>query len=82
MQDNQKQELEILLDLFEHDGWKIFIEEREGVYKALKENAHHDCNTNDEWQVRRGALLALEGLIAFEGTTKFVYEQAEEDIDV
>ena len=81
MQQTQ-QELETLLDLFEHDGWKLFVEERENLYKSLKENAHHDCNTNNEWQVRRGALLALEGLIAFEGTTKFVYEQGQEETDV
>ena len=83
MQQKQTQEqLEILLDLFEHDGWKMFIEEKEELYKSLKENAHHSCPDNDLWQQYRGGLFALEGIMAFEGTTKFIYEQNQEDSDV
>lgn len=82
MQQNQtKQELETLLDLFEHDGWKLFIEDNERLNTSLKENAYLDCNTNDEWQQRRGAITILSSLVSFESTTKFIYEQSQEDSD-
>lgn len=82
MQDRTQQELETLLSLFEHDGWKLFIEEEEVLSKYLKENAHLDCDSNDKWQQRRGAIVALGGILSFEATTKFIYEQSmQEDED-
>lgn len=75
MQELTQQQQETLLSLFEHDGWKLFIGEKEDFYKYLKENAHYECPDNDTWQQRRGALATLEMLISFEGTTKVVYDQ-------
>lgn len=74
----QQQEMETLLDLFEHDGWKIFIEEKERLLKSLKENAYAECNTNDEWQQRRGIIVTLNSLVTYADTIKYVMENQED----
>ena len=79
MTPEQTKELETLLDLFEHDGWKLFIDEHEERLKNLKENAHINCPTNDTWQFNRGMLAFLEGLISYETSIKFVMEQEQEE---
>lgn len=79
MQDRTQQELETLLDLFEHDGWKIFIDEKEDLHKALKEQAYLECNTNDEWQQRRGMIATLDGIVSYENVVKFIIEQREQE---
>ena len=82
MQDKTQQELETLLDLFEHEGWNLFIEEKESLVNSLKQQAHLECNTNDEWQQRRGIIATLENIMSFETVTKFIYEQNQEEADV
>jgi hypothetical protein len=75
-QDQQRQET--LLDLFNHDGWDILMTELEESTQFLKDNAHLNCHTNDDWQKHKGYLSANEGLLSFEGMTKAVAEQAIE----
>ena len=70
--------METLLDLFNHEGWKIFIEDQELIQKNLKDNAYVVCNTNDEWQQHRGALVTLDRILTFEQTTKYVVENQDE----
>lgn len=78
----EQERQETLLDLFEHDGWKIAMKELEESTDYLKEHAHWICKTNDEWQFHRGTISANEGLLAFERLTKSVSEQInQEDID-
>ena len=77
--DNQQQELEILLDLFEHKGWKLFIEEKEDLLTSLKENAYIECDDNNAWQQRRGIIANLQSIVTYENAIKYVIEQGEED---
>lgn len=81
MQDKTQQELETLLDLFEHKGWSLFLEDYESLRGYLKENAHLECDTNDIWQQRRGALTILDSVLSFEDTTKYVCDQIKEKSD-
>lgn len=75
-------EMETLLDLFNHEGWKIFIDEQEVLSKGLKEAAYLDCETNDVWQFRRGALSLLDRILSYENTIKLVMSQEEDYEDV
>jgi len=52
MEQQQQQEMDLLIDLFNHDGWKLFIEEKEILLNTLKENAYVECHDNDQWQRR------------------------------
>lgn len=82
MTQQEQQTMELLLDLFEHKGWSIFIKEQEELATYLKEQAYIECNTNDEWQQRRGMLLTLDRILSYTDTTKYVYEQHETESDV
>ena len=80
MEQEQQQQMETLLDLFEHEGWKLFIEEQGNTLESLKETAYADCDTNDVWQQRRGIIATLTGITSYEATIKYVIEQdAQED---
>jgi hypothetical protein len=69
-----QQEYEDLLEMFNKDGWKLYSEELSELYKDLKDSAHTQCKTNDEWQFRRGQLEALGRLITYEEFQKAGYE--------
>ena len=71
------QKSELLLDLFEHDGWTLFVDEFEDLSKRLKENCFLECNTNDEYQQRRGSLAVLSRIISYEDTVKRIHEEME-----
>ena len=77
-QELQKQ-MENLLSLFQHDGWKLFIEEQEKSFNSLKDNAYIDCSSNEDWQIRRGVLSTLNATLNYENTIKYVIEQNGED---
>jgi len=81
MEQQKQQEMELLLDLFEHEGWKLFVEEKETLLNTLKENADTNCPTNDMWQYNRGMLAILRGVTSYEASIKFVMEQDEEDYE-
>ena len=83
MKQEEQQQMELLLDLFEHDGWKLFIEEKENLLSSLKENAYVECGDNDAWQQRRGIIATLAGVTSYEASIKFVMEQEalEEDYE-
>ncbi len=57
---------EDLLDLFQTDGWKAFIQDYQESMAALIENSSTDCDTNDKWQFRRGELSQLHNVVNFE----------------
>ena len=81
MTQDETREIETLLDLFEHDGWKLFIKEKEGILESLKQNATNNCPTNDTWQFNRGMVALLEGLISYETSIRFVMTQEEIEED-
>lgn len=76
MTPQDQKEMETLLDLFEHEGWTIFIDEIEKQLNSLKENAHIECETNDNWQLRRGCVGILSQIVSYENTIKYVAEQS------
>lgn len=81
LQEQQRQET--LLSLFEHDGWKIVISELEENIEYLKNNAHYNCVTNDQWQYHKGQLIASENFAAFENIIRVGIDlEEQEDLDV
>lgn len=81
MTEQDQKTMETLLDLFNHEGWTIFIDEQEVLSKYLKEHAYRECNSNDEWQQRRGALVNLDRILSYENTIKYVYDNQDNDDD-
>lgn len=81
MEQQDQKTMETLLDLFNHEGWTIFIDDQDKISKYLKEQAYRECNTNDEWQQRRGALVTLDRIISYADTIKYVYEHKDDDDD-
>ena len=75
MEQELQKQMETLLDLFEHEGWGLFIEEQEKSFNSLKDSAYIDCNSNEDWQIRRGVLATLNGILNYETTIKYVIEQ-------
>tara|TARA_R110002096_G_scaffold347246_1_gene540620 strand:- start:137 stop:382 length:246 start_codon:yes stop_codon:yes gene_type:complete len=72
-----QQEYESLLETFNQDGWKLYSEELVDMFNHLKDTAHEQCKTNDEWQFRRGQLEVLGRLITYEEFQKAGYEQQD-----
>lgn len=72
---------EHLLNLFNEEGWKIFMGEQEDLLTYAKENAHRECVTNDEWQFRKGIITLLERVTSFETVTRAVQEQDEQEAE-
>lgn len=81
MQQEVQHQMETLLDLFEHEGWKLFIEEKQALLDSLKENAYAECDTNDVWQQRRGIIATLAGITSYEASIKYVMEQDAQEED-
>lgn len=73
--------METLLDLFSHEGWQLFIKEKEELVASLKEGAYAQCDTNDVWQQRRGMIATLAGITSYEASIRFVMEQEEQDYE-
>jgi len=74
--------METLLDLFEHEGWSLFIKEKEDLLASLKEGADTNCPTNDMWQYNRGIIATLRSIVSYEAAIRFVIEQdAQEDFE-
>ena len=71
--------METLLDLFEHEGWAIFIEEKEELQKSLIDNAYLECDSDKDWQQRRGAIVMLGSILSYEAAIRFVLEQEAQD---
>ena len=73
----QKQ-LETLIDLFQHDGWKLFIEDFEKFRGSLNNNSYLECDTNDQWQQRRGSLVMLDQILSYQQTIENNLERMNE----
>jgi len=68
-------EYEDLLEMFNTPGWALYSKELRDLHKDLKDTAHTQCVTNDEWQFRRGQLATLDRLITYEEFQKAGFEQ-------
>ena len=72
-----QKEYESLLESFNTDGWKLYSKELIAMFDQLRDTAHTECRTNDEWQFRRGQLEILDRLMAYEEFQKVGYENAQ-----
>ncbi len=74
MEEQIQKEYESLLETFNTDGWKLYSEELVGMFEQLRDTAHTECKTNDEWQFRRGQLEVLGRLMTYEEFQKAGYD--------
>jgi len=77
----QQEDYESLFEMFETEGWKIFIEMADTIYKAGLENAIDSVETGDQWLVLKGELSQLRRILNYEKYTKMVYENSKEAVD-
>ena len=77
-QDIQKY-YEDLLDMFQTDGWKQIMVDYGESLKSFQDNSDYDCQTNDEWQVRRGEMKQLRNLLGYESFIRSSYDGLKDD---
>lgn len=75
----EKEKFENYFDLFLTKGWKQFAEYTEEVLKASVETAPDYCETNDQWQIRRGQIDILKQVVGFETFIRESHKYAEEE---
>lgn len=77
MDSETRKEYEDLLEMFNTDGWTLYSKELKDLYNDLKDTAHTQSVTNDEWQFRRGQLEVLNRLITYEAFQNAGFEQQD-----
>ena len=70
MEQELKEYYDGMEELFATKGWKDHIEDLQGIQETYRKNAETDCNSNDEWQFRRGQLDILKYILGFESIIK------------
>jgi len=70
-----------LIDMFESDGWTLFIKDIEEGEKANTKGAVDGATTNDAWQWLRGYLTCARNTLAFETFVRLSYEQQLKDLE-
>jgi len=68
---------ELLLSMFGTPAWGLFIETAQEMLDAAIEHADTECETNTEWQFRRGNIQTLRWLTNCEKVTIAVLENAD-----
>lgn len=76
-----------LVDMFNSDGWKVFISQVEETEDAATKGAVNAAETNDSWQFLRGWISCARGTAAYETFVRLSYEEQlrqeeEDDADV
>ena len=67
-----------ILDMFTTDGWKHWRSELEKEVEILEKQAVYECETNEQWQIRRGIILTLKQILSKE-TIILLSRQSEND---
>lgn len=75
------EEVNTFLDLFEHEGWKLFMKQNKEQLALEKDQAHLFCDTSDKWHFHRGGIFRLEGLLALETMVEHTHAQVIEAIE-
>lgn len=70
---------EQLNDMFQHEGWKHFVETATELRETLEKGAPDYAVTNDQWQYTRGKIHQLNLIVGYEQYIKAVWEQKEND---
>jgi DNA-binding MurR/RpiR family transcriptional regulator len=65
--------------MFSHPGWKEFQEEYKQLLSTAEDTAVDSCNTNEEWQIRRGVTVTLRQLTNYEEFIRQTLNQIEEE---
>ena len=69
-----------LLELFNSKAWKTFNEDISLMYEALLESSPTACETNDQWQYRRGQLEILNYINNYEVLMINASEELSKDV--
>lgn len=74
-----------LVDMFESDGWKLYISEVEETEESATRGAVNTADTNDAWQFLRGWISCSRSTLGYENFVRLSYEEEqreEDDADV
>lgn len=75
-----EEEYNSLVDMFESDGWTIYIKQVEETEDAYTKGAVDGAPNNDQWQWLRGWLTNARNTLGYETFVRLSYEeQAKED---
>lgn len=70
-----------LVDMFESDGWKLYIADVELTEESATKGAVTSADTNDAWQFLRGWLMCARGVQGYETFVRLSYEEQEREDD-
>ena len=69
-----------LLEMFNQEGWSNFIEDLDNMNKSLIESSPTACETNDQWQYRRGQLEILNYMLNYEALMNNALDELESNV--
>ena len=72
----EEQEFDVFLDLFSHEGWKMFIEDMAKWEEAVTKGAVDSAISNDQWQYCRGQTHLMRWVLGYENAIRLNLEQA------
>lgn len=73
----KQHEYEALVDMFEGDGWKYFLNSVTELEDIITKAAADNAVTNDQWQYCRGQTHQLRSVIGYENYIKMSYDEQE-----
>jgi len=72
-------EYNILVSMFESEGWKLYTSQVEETEEAQTKGAVDGAPDNDSWQWLRGYLTCARGVLGYESFVRLSYEAQLED---
>lgn len=79
MDREQEKQYEDLREMFNSEGWKVFIGEIEEKLKASVDTAPDTCINNDQWQFRKGEIFQLRQIANLETYIDAIMEMGATD---
>ena len=74
-----KEELELVLDMCQHPGWKIVIKDAEQRMEALQSGALFNCQTEKDLVETKAEFVVLMRMVRTEETVKQALQTMEEE---
>lgn len=69
-----------LLEMFNSDAWKTFNGDISSMYESLLGSSPTACDTNDQWQFRRGQLEILNYINNYEVLMSNASKELSKDV--
>ena len=70
-----------LMETFNSQGWKEFINEIQIVHDSMLDGCVSACETSDQWFQTKGALQQLKFILNYEDAIQILFEDALNEND-